>query len=30
LPFAVRSPSLGDGMTVRIDDHAAYEPDALV
>src|SRR5262249_11915918 len=22
--------ALGDGMTVRIDDHTAYEPDALV
>lgn len=22
--------TLGDGMTVRIDDHTAYEPDALV
>ena len=22
--------SLGDGLTVRIDDHTAYEPDALV
>jgi Uma2 family endonuclease len=22
--------ALGDGMTVRIDNHAAYEPDALV
>jgi Uma2 family endonuclease len=26
----VRCHALGDGMTVRIDDHTAYEPDALV
>jgi Uma2 family endonuclease len=25
-----RCHALGDGMTVRIDDHTAYEPDALV
>lgn len=26
----LRCHALGDGMTIRIDDHTAYEPDALV
>jgi Uma2 family endonuclease len=26
----VRCHALGDGMTVRVDDHTAYEPDAVV